>query len=211
MTDTARDYQTLTTADTNGMDDFFVEPVGPSNTRDDSVALTQEEVAPTEGIPVEEAAKLLGLSVKTIKDRLRKGTLQGFKQRQKFGDRWMVCLGRDYLVVRGTTEDVLSQPEWDGVVAPLEGGPAASQNLDALVALLAKKDQDLQAATWRNGYLEAILSEKNAQLKLLPDYQSKASEAEILLQRVKQLEEMLAAKAITSKWAKFSRWFFKAQ
>lgn len=198
MNDTARSYQlpdpSLDPATTSGMDDLFIESVEVGTTRDDSVA-------PTDGIPVEQAASQLGLSVKTVKDRLRKGTLKGYKERGKFGERWMVCLGRDYLVVLGSPEESTGHTE---PVAP------SSLTLEPLTELLKQKDKELQAAHWRNGYLEAILSERDAQLKLLPDYQSKAEEADQLLERVHQLEAALAVQEHRGTWAKICSWF-KAQ
>ena len=195
MNDTARSYQTpdprLDPATTSGMDDLFVDSVEVGTTRDDLVV-------PTDGIPVEQAATQLGLSVKTVKDRLRKGTLKGYKERGKFGERWMVCLGRDYLVVLSSPEESTRDTD---VVVP------TGMTLEPLTELLKQKDKELQAAHWRNGYLEAILSERDAQLKLLPDYQSKAAEADQLLERIQQLETALAAQETHGTWAKICSWF----
>lgn len=195
MNDTARSFQSpdpgSDPATTSGMDDLFIESVEVGTTRDESVA-------PTDGIPVEQAASQLGLSVKTVKDRLRKGTLKGYKERGKFGERWMVCLGRDYLVVLSSPEESTGHAE---SVAP------SGMTLEPLTELLKQKDKELQAAHWRNGYLEAILSERDAQLKLLPDYQSKAQAADQLQERIQQLEAALAVQENRGTWAKIWAWF----
>jgi hypothetical protein len=106
------------------------------------------------------------LSIKTIKDRLRKGTLTGFKKRDRFGEKWMVCLGTEYQVVPGPTDQ-----GYQVVPGPTE----VFSELQPLLALLENKDRELQAASFRNGYLEAQLAERDQQIKLLTDSQHKPS------------------------------------
>lgn len=203
MNDTARDSIQITPADTNGLDDLFdaeVSEVVPATTREYQVAPPKEsQVGPTEGVPVPEAAKLLGLSVKTVKDRLRKGTLAGFKQRDKFGERWLVSLDQNSLVVPGTTGEYQVAPT-DEMALVLPGSPTEplpvaptkepipTPDLTALVELLEKKDRELQAASCQIGYLRAQLESKDEQIKLLTDSQHRQGW-----------------------WAKFSSWFFRGR
>jgi hypothetical protein len=154
MSEAARHLETLPATTTDGLEDLFDAEVIPGTTSDSLVGAT-------EGVPVEEAAKALGLSVKTVKDRLRKGSLTGYKSPDKFGEKWMVCLDRDYLVVPRSPEGL------PGATEPV--GP--SPDLQALLAVLESKDRELQAAAFRNGYLEAQLSERDQQIKLLTDSQ----------------------------------------
>ncbi len=66
--------------------------------------------------------------------------------------------------------------------------------------------EKLEAATYRNGYLEAQLTNAKSQLKLLPDLSAKATKAETLEQQIARLEAELAV-ARQSWWARFGRWF----
>lgn len=65
---------------------------------------------------------------------------------------------------------------------------------------------ELQSAHWRNGYLEAQLQGQKEQLKLLPDYQHRATEAEILRIKINELESQLK-NAQENRWLRFWRWF----
>lgn len=200
MSDTARSYQTHDPADTTGLDDFFAAEVLPGIAK-------SNQVAPTEAVSVECAAKVLGLSVKTVKDRLRKGTLSGHKVKDKFGEKWLVVLGSEYQVVPEAVEIVPeSSPSLVGVV----GAPV---DLHVFFALLDRKDRELQAATFRNGYLESQISDYSNQLKLLPDLQAKASQAKDLMEElaIKQ-QELLDLRSKVEKleqswWSRFSTWF----
>lgn len=157
MSEPASNLDAILPVTTEGLDDLFEAEVLPGPT-------TDYQVGPTEGVPVDQAAKVLGLSVKTIKDRLRKGTLSGFKKRDRFGEKWMVCLDVDYQVVPGPTDQ-----DYQVVPGPTE----PSSELQALLTVLENKDRELQAAAFRNGYLEAQLAERDQQIKLLNDSQHK--------------------------------------
>lgn len=159
MTEPANDLRPLEAATTEGLEELFEAEVIPGATTDSLVPLT-------EAVPVEEAARILGLSVKTVKDRLRKGTLTGYKAPDKFGEKWMVCLDKDHLVVLAHGRKDLPGTT-DSVVPPVD--------LQALIGLLETKDRELQAAAFRNGYLEAQLAERDQQIKLLTDSQYKPS------------------------------------
>ncbi|HMY52694.1 MAG TPA: helix-turn-helix domain-containing protein, partial [Candidatus Obscuribacter sp.] len=125
MNATARDFNSeIQQADTNGLDALFDAEVLPGTTSD-------YQVVPTIGVSVQEAAKVLGLSVKTVKDRLRKGTLAGFKKKDKFGDAWLVSLEQSGLV--GTTRDYQVGPTEDsglvGTTRDYQVGPTEDSGL----------------------------------------------------------------------------------
>ncbi len=183
MSDTARDYQLFPATITEGLDELFDAEVLPGTTK-------YYQGGPTEGLPVDQAAKVLGLSAKTIKDRLRKGSLAGYKVADKFGDKWMVCLDRDALVLPGTTnrddlvgatlvcptngDDLVLPGHPNSEVAPTESTGQTPEML-ALLALLEQRDRELQAAAFRNGYLESQLETQREQIKLLTDSQHKTT------------------------------------
>lgn len=45
---------------------------------------------PSQGASLEDAAKVLGLHIDTVRKRLQKGKIKGFKIADKFGDKWLV-------------------------------------------------------------------------------------------------------------------------
>jgi len=112
-----------------------------------------------EGIPVEEAAKLLGTSSRAVIKRLQKGTLKGHKAASKYGDKWLVDL-----------EGIPAANQGIPVEIP-EGIPAQNQGVP--VEIVQELLRKVEALTYRNGYLEAQLSEKEVHIKLLTDSQHK--------------------------------------
>jgi excisionase family DNA binding protein len=164
MSDTARDYQSFQPATTEGLEDLF-EP--------EIIGATQ--VLPGEGLPsdhqghpVEEAAKLLGVSVRTVIKRLRKGTIAGFKVQEKFGEKWVV-----------SSEALIGAP----LGPPGEGLPGDHQGhpTERLLDIIERQAKELQAAHWRNGHLETRVQDLEEQIqmqthhiKLLTDSQHKS-------------------------------------
>lgn len=73
--------------------------------------------------------------------------------------------------------------------------------------------RELQAATYRNGYLESQLANKEEQLKLLPDLEAKAKNLstleEVLQSKDNEIEELKSELTILkeSKWKRFKKWF----
>jgi hypothetical protein len=203
MSDTARSYQPNQPADNHGWDDFFAA--------ESCEGVPQElPVGVPEGVPVELASSILGLTDRAVLKRLRRGTLEGFKIKTKYGEKWLVSRkelpvglpsgsptsgGLDSAIeislVSGTPEELPGIP----VVQSLEceGLPLAQatelDKLCDLVALLQEKlekaNEQLQGATFRNGFLEAKLEEKENQILLLTDSKGKQGW-----------------------WARFSSWFF---
>ena len=79
MSDTARDYQTIELASTEGLDAIF-----------DSAHVPTDANPSPEPVPVDLAAKLLGSSVNALKKQLRKGNVIGHKLDTKHGSKWFV-------------------------------------------------------------------------------------------------------------------------
>lgn len=215
MSDTARDYQTINAISTEGMADFFDVEVEASSSGD-------YLVSPTGGVPVDQAAKVLGLSVKTVKDRLRKGTLPGYKVKDKFGEKWLVVLGSGSQVLAGPTVEQLESTPSQVVptIELVESTPSQvvpTVDLKPFLELLHKKDKELESAVFRNGYLERQIVEYSAQLKLLPDLENRAQEAIDYKAQVEAKElELIQVRAQLQSlqqnwWAKFSTWFFKGK
>lgn len=191
MSDTARDYQTSNQATTEGLEDFFNEGL----LKESSVA-SEGVLFEHEGVPVDVAAHYLGLSVSGVLKRLRKGALKGFKVHSRRGEKWLVnaeALPQGVLLnAEESSIDlegvlVMSEDSSEGCFSPIE----ESSSIDPKVELLEdlkRRNEDLeaklQAAAWRNGYLESKLEDREQQIKLLTDCQLKPS-----------------------RWARFYNWF----
>mgnify|MGYP000081183651 CR=1 FL=1 len=207
MSDTARSYQPKPPATTEGLDDFFASEVKEGRPQ----GLPEELPL---GVPVELAALKLGLTDRAVLKRLRRGTLKGFKTKTKYGDKWLVLaaelpeglpqgLPGDSLATIPLIPDIEQFQEKGDSQSRVPGDsrvlvvqdqglpPVQSPELDRLCELVAdlqerldKANQQLQGATFRNGYLESKLEDKEQQILLLTDRQTKQSW-----------------------WANFSAWF----
>jgi hypothetical protein len=144
----------------------FFEP-GPAQV---VTSPTLEAVAdpPQAGVSLEEASRLLNLHVDTIKKRLRKGTLKGFKVQEKYGDKWFVSAEE----LPGPTQ-VVTSPTLEAVADP---NPSFERLLTALErkdSVIESQAHQLKAAGDVIMYLRSQLDEKDTQLKLLTDSQLK--------------------------------------
>ena len=168
----------ISTANTeiDGLEHLF--DVTPSSAKADT---SQKKIVE---VSISEAARRLGTSERTIWRRINRGEL---KSRTKGTKRFVkVPLFEPTAFVDSDGHTTLSDT------------PTKASALVDLHALW----KDLQAATYRIGYLEAQLQNHQEQVKLLPDLQAKASE-------VAKLREQLAARDAelaqfkTSWWRRF--------
>lgn len=135
----------------------------------------------------DEAAKELGLSQRTIFKRLKDGSLTGFRVKGKFKKEWRIKpTSPNRKVIEAVPE--VQEPEFETSGTYSKEAPEGLQeeaasssrsanqvtDLDKLLRLIQEKDNQLQAATFRNGYLEAQLEGKEREIKLLTDSQHKA-------------------------------------
>lgn len=196
MTDTASNINQPEPAATEGLDDLFEAEVVPGNTSD---------LLP--GSTVEEASRILGISPKTVKDRLRKGTLQGSKVPGKYGNTWRVDLSSiddPAPLVAPTCAEVIPGSTTD----PLPGTTSADtySTIDSLIKRIDEKDHLLQAAVYRNGYLEAQLDASQQSSKLLPDLQAKAALVDSKDAEIDRLKAELERYQSTW-WIRLTNWF----
>lgn len=120
----------------------------------------------------EEAAKALGKSVRTIRRLLLNGSLEGYKITGPKRDEWRVKPVK-------TTDS----PAGHSGHVPLR--PVVQNENDQLWQMLKDKDGKIEALVMRTGYLEALLSERDKEIKLLTDRMTENR----------------------SWWHSFSRWF----
>lgn len=204
MPEEAHKLTTQATVDTTGLEDFF----------------SSRDKADQEDLTLEEAAKRLNLSERTVQRRLKLGQLQGYKVSGPRGPEWRIKLAscEDTTVQALPTSDdttISSEDTTDVETVSSEDMTADNRNAAARAYVQFTdfyKDQietlqeKLEAATYRNGYLEAQLSNAETQLKLLPDLSAKAIKTETLEQQISRLEGELAA-VRQSWWMRFGRWF----
>lgn len=202
MTDTARNIEHLDPASTDGLADLFTSSNKQSQDSFDSQVISLDPVEASSDsldrvVSVQEASRHLGISPRTVLRRLSKGTLKGYKTEGTFGIEWRVSL--DSL-------DKQSQDSSDSQVISLGTVEASSDSQDTAedslilelrdqIAVLREElnrerteaQRQLQAAVFRNGYLEAQLENKDSEIKLLTDSQQQTTAT--LWQRFKQMFE----------------------
>ncbi len=206
MSDTARDYQTSDSATIEGLDELFDEGANLVKVVRELDAIpppiARESV---EYIDVEEAASRLGISVRAVQKRLKKGSLVGSKVKTGSLERWVIdaaCLPSVELAcpvptlievdanpVEFVRELVSDQQSLDA--NSLDGVREQGANQDSnrfKDELIKELQHKLEAASYRLGYLEHQVETQNSQIKLLTDSQHKGGW-----------------------WAKFSSWFFKGK
>jgi hypothetical protein len=114
-------------------------------------------------LPVDQAARELGLSVATVKRRLKRGTLRGEQERTPAGFKWYVLV--DGAATAGATAGATA----DGGAGGADGGAAAtapgallSQRAEEMARysreLLAPYVEKIEAQAERFGRLEAELA-----------------------------------------------------
>lgn len=146
MTDNTAQKITLDSVSTEGIE-LFDPPDGH-----DPVNVVDADITVPDWTP-EEAAKALGKSVRTIRRLLQDGTLEGYKIRGQRRDEWRVKPVK--------------------VTDPMAGNVPVTQLVqnenDRLWQLLKDKDGKIEALVMRTGYLEALLAEREKDIKLLTD------------------------------------------
>lgn len=191
-------------ADMTGLDDFFSSHDKPCQ----------------EDLTLDEAAKRLNLSERTIQRRLKLGQLMGYKVHGPRGPEWRISLKssedtteQPQLSTEETTTDRVDTTIVDAVTTDDRAEQLNGMGAQAFVQLsdfyrdqIESLQEKLEAATFRNGYLEARLANAEEQLRLLPDLSTKAVKTEVLEQTVSRLEVELASKN-QSWFGKFGNWF----
>ena len=204
MPEEAHEIRISDPADMTGLEDFF-----PSHDKAGHGDLT-----------LEEAAKRLNLSERTVQRRLKRGQLTGYKVNGDRGPEWRIILEASLdttLTAVPTSDDTTVMTDAETVSSEDMTTGVTSANMatfDHLATFYQDQIEHLQekleAATYRNGYLVAQLASVESQVKLLPDLSAKAIQAEVLEQKVLALEAELSSHK-KSMFAKFSSWFLGKQ
>ncbi len=204
MSDTARSYQTNSPVSSDGLDELFTgtELGSESQNQIDQSSSEPLNASAVEVLSTDEAAKRLGISTRAVIKRLKTGALTGYRDESKPRAEWRIYWGSSGSAPVGSGS-------FDGTVGGAGSEPVAqaaksssfdhdiskpsaldSQN-SYLIELNAKLLDQIQVLTYRNGYLESQLSEREkdiSELKLLTDSQRKQDW-----------------------WARFTCWFFRSR
>lgn len=179
------------TTDLSGLEDVFLasessEPTSEAPATDSEVLGSSREV-----ITTEEAAKRLGISARAVINRLKAGTLAGQRVQGKFRTEWRVfwdnnqeCSEVPPEIIIGASESSEPSEESDAE-ADNKFGPVPNE---ALLAQVLQQNYQLMEQvnqlTYRNGWLESKLEERDTEIKLLTDRRAKRG-----------------------RWARFASWF----
>lgn len=164
----------------------------------------------------EEAAKHLGVSQRTVFKRLKEGIIKGIRVQGKYRVEWRiepvetsvpgieVALEDDDEIRNNYGADQEEAPERARNLREQPSGPSLRlQELESLLSVIREKDQLLQAATFRNGYLEAELAHRDREIKLLTDSQHKRETD--LQTRDQELKQLIESRN-RSGWQRFWGW-----
>jgi hypothetical protein len=190
MSDTARDYQTIDAAATEGLEDLFVEV---SEVQLHAVAQAPNAVetlldATPRSCTVKEASELLSVPTSTIYRRIKAGKYPVVGSDETGAQIIKVQLRATANAAEGQLHAVASQS--NAVEAQLHAVAAQSEYFERSnysVAALIEMSQKLEAANYRIGWLESQVREREQdvkELKLLTDSQHKPS-----------------------RWTRFRKWF----
>lgn len=189
MNEPARDLEMIPSASTDGMEEIFDSDAldashdayrsgGGSSIRDQGASLSvigssvRDKDASVrdqdaKSLTVEEAAERLGISVRAVQKRLKRGTLRGTKEKTPHGERWFVD-GRELDANQDAPLSVMGSPVRDTDATVRDQDAPPHELRDAVIMDLQAK---VEALTWRNGYLESQLETQREQIKLLTDSQ----------------------------------------
>lgn len=121
-------------------------------------SLPNEVTKLTRGLPIKEAARVLGISANSVRAKLKSGELSGCKVKGPTGEQWRVNLTK-----------VTSEPTKLTNEATKTIEPASSAEVLRLLEIIEKQASRLEAASGQIGYLHSQLENSRDQIKLLED------------------------------------------
>lgn len=165
-------------ADSVEFDELFAECCQP-----DRALKGNHDQTDTIQASVTEAARLLEITERTVWRRIRQKKLNATLVDGKTVIRLRQA---DIPSRQSDIERVDAHPVSDNSddVTDVKSAITETESAIELIAELAAK---LEAATYRNGYLEAVLKNQSDQIQLLPDLQAQARKKELLEQEVADL------------------------
>lgn len=151
-----------------------LEPVGTEGL-DQLFQVEEIQQDQLDHIPLMDAAKKLGLSRRYVHKLVTEGRISAFRDSR---GHWFVKVDQGQIQIQDQQDQVsqadlhLEQTEIH-LEEPAEGQQTARllDMIETLQSQVNAAQNQLQAASYRNGYLEAQLQERDSQIKLLTDSQ----------------------------------------
>ena len=167
MDNLAQNYQPSEPASLAGLEEVFEVREQDANQTLSSSSVREQDAS---YLSVEQAATLLGISVRAVQKRLKKGALTGRKEKTDRGERWLVEV-REQDASRSENGSLVREQENGsyGCIHPAQDVIMIEADVDSDHApgteqltreLLAK----LEVLTYRNGYLEAQLADRQKEV-----------------------------------------------
>jgi len=168
----------------DGLEEVFITSEPVTTTSEDSELPEVIGSTASELLNTEEAAKRLGISSRAVINRLKSGSLPGKLVQGKYRKEWRVF----WDAVRKSSEEPPeirienSEPSEATTENASEGLRSSSEHSEgssdstAILGLLEQNKRlmdQLNALTYRNGYLESKLEEREREVKLLTDSQQR--------------------------------------
>lgn len=168
---------------TDGLEPLFEATELGSEIENQAVEPGSEPISGSaqEIVSTDEAARRLGISSRAVIKRLQTGALQGFRDTTKTRSEWRIYWKEPSSEPTNRNKNSQTEPERTNTeerTTPKE--PSGTGSDSYLMELNKKLLEQVQALTYRNGYLQSQLTErekdiaeKNEQIKLLGDSQHK--------------------------------------
>lgn len=158
---------------TEGLEKLFKSSTSAENTSIENI----------NELKLAEASQKYKVTERTILRWLKEGRLTGYKINGSHGMEWRITgESKEYIETQLIQDEhIILSPEDQMIITDDPG--MTSKSVDSLITMIDKlstklesTQKNLQAASFRNGWLEAQLSIREEQLKLLEDKQFKAPE-----------------------------------
>jgi cell division protein FtsI/penicillin-binding protein 2 len=182
---------------TDGMDEIF----DCEHQTDESVVETGESHDASE-VSVSEAAKLLGITERSVWRRIRQKKLA----HKLVGGKAIVTIRQSDVSERKADTSEQLDVDVSDVSVEVDRTSEVVRSTSDYLNLIAELSHKLEAANYRNGYLEAQLDNYREQVKLIPDLQGAAIKAEVQSVKLAELEAALEGYK-SGRWSRFCRWF----
>ncbi len=168
-----------------GLEQLFSATADPNSTSLDSSA--------DQGWTLAQAARAFDVTERTIRRWIKEQRLPAWKVAGPRGPEWRIRTGSRLEISDDQTRSTVVQSTDNPTIL-------------VLANLVKEQASKLEAASYRNGFLENQMLTYEQQLKLLPDFQAQAARAQVQDEKVKQLEVELGQIKATW-WYRFCAWF----
>lgn len=161
-----------------GLEDLLSGP-DRAVTGSDSAGPDPINLGPDQWWTLPEATKALGVNERTLRRWIKRGKIEARKVQGTYGEEWRIKPGPESDCTLDSTGPDKPDPDLHRPATPDSPDLVPELTITKIrLALIEQENQalkqQLQGATYRNGYLEGKLEERDREIKLLTDSQHKA-------------------------------------